>query len=407
MKKIILIASACALFLAQPLMAQETTELPTREDPAQGYLINSFKDNWFITAQGGVNVNLSTHDSGRDLKDRFAPSASLYVGKWFTPVWGARLGVDWMKLKGLGAEGATGYLPHEHMTNGYYKTSNMAVGPVFDVMANLTNLFCGYKPGRVYNFVFYVGAGGYWTLARDLDKNGWADGWYSADKVLTFRGGIINSFNVSKQVQLFLDLRATAYDGPNEAFVEVGGNRTNFDLTAFLGLTYLFNQRDWKAPVVPVPAPAQNCDAITARLAAADSRVNELENSLRECLNRPAVVKEVEADAPLATIYYPINVYRISREDGNVLNAIANVMKANPNTKYVLTGWADNYTGTPEYNETLRHNRVNGVYDRLIKLGVPAEQLEATINNGTLCKFGDVDDKYVSLDRAVTIEEAK
>ncbi len=77
-------------------------------------------------------------------------------------------------------------------------------------------------------------------------------------------------------------------------------------------------------------------------------------------------------------------------------------MKINANTNYVLTGWADNYTGTDAINKRLRQNRVNGVYDKLIKNGVPASQLEATTNDGNLCDLGE---KYVALDRAVTIEE--
>lgn len=402
MKKITLIAAACA-FAVAPMVAQETQY---QEDPAQGYLINSFKDNWFITAQGGVNVNFSRHDVVRDLKDRFAPNAALYVGKWFTPVFGGRIGVDWMSLKGMGTEGADGYLPNEHMTDGYYKTRQMAIGPTFDLMVNLTNLFCGYKPNRVYNFTFYGGAGAYCMLERTLDTKGDPDGWHNKDKVLTFRAGIINSFNVSKQVQLSLDLRASAYDATCDDIYDTS-NRTYLDVQAYLGLTYLFNQRDWKAPVVPVCPPAQNCDAVVARLSTSEARVNDLENSLRECLNRPAAVQTVEEKAPLATIYYPINVYTLTREDNNIVAAIANVMKQNPNTKYVLTGWADNYTGTPEYNETLRHNRVNGVYNRLVKLGVPESQITATINNGSLCNITENGEKYVSLDRAVTIEEAE
>ncbi len=401
MKKITLLAVAAAMLAAPAMTAQETQYV---EDTNQGYLMNRFKDNWFITAQGGVNVNFSKFDKVRALKDRFAPNASFYFGKWFSPIIGGRLGVDWMKMKGMGTADAYGWLPNEHMTDGYYKTSEMALGPTFDVMINLTNWWCGYKPNRVYNFIVYGGAGGYWMYEHRLNKDGNTDGWADHDKVLTLRAGIINSFNLSKQVQLSLDLRASAYDGTIDNAVNPG-NHTYLDVQAYLGLTYLFNQRTWSAPVVPVCPPAQNCDAVVARLATADARINELENSLRECLNRPAVVQQVEEKAPLATIYYPINVYRLTREDNNVLEAIANVMKANPSTKYVLTGWADNYTGTPEYNVTLRHNRVNGVYNRLVKLGVPESQMTATINNGSLCDMGS--DKYVALDRAVTIDEAE
>ena len=107
MKKITLLACACALF-GSSLSAQEAQEVQYVEDASQGYLINSFKDNWFITAQGGIDAYFSHHDVHRDFGDRIAPAANLYVGKWFTPVWGARIGAEWMSAKGLGEAGSTG-----------------------------------------------------------------------------------------------------------------------------------------------------------------------------------------------------------------------------------------------------------------------------------------------------------
>ena len=408
MKKITLLAAAFALFGVASAAAQveeivdvTVQEVQYVEDPTQGLLLNRFRDNWFITVQGGVNVYFSHHDINRDFWDRFQGNASFYFGKWFTPVWGGRIGADFLVLKGVGNKNALGALLDEAIGDGLYKTNHNAVGPVFDIMANLTNLFCGYKPHRFYNFTLYMGGGGYWSLERSFE-NGKRGAYKNAhDNVLTFRAGFINSFNLGKNVQLFLDLRASAIDGvgyPSE------GNRTWLDVQAYLGLNFLINNRPWSHPLIPVCPPAENCDALRARLAAADARIADLEAQLRDCLNRPAEVKEVVEKAPLATIYYPINVYRLTREDNLVLDAIANVMKDNANTHYVLTGWADNYTGTDAINIRLRHNRVNGVYNKLIKCGVPASQLTATTNNGNLCDLGE---KFVALDRAVTIEEGE
>ena len=408
MKKITLLAAAFALFGAANAAAQveevvdvTVQEIQYVEDPTQGLLLNRFKDNWFITLQGGVNVYFSHHDVNRAFQDRFQGNAALYVGKWFSPSWGARIGADFLVLKGLSNKGGQGANMEGNTVDGLYKTNNDAVGPVFDVMANLTNLFCGYKPNRVYNFTLYMGGGGYWTLARRYE-NGKMTGYKDAhDKILTFRAGFINSFNLGKNVQLFLDLRASALDGVGEAAYD---NRTWLDVQAYLGLNFLINNRPWSHPVVPVCPPAENCDALRARLAAADARIADLEAQLRDCLNRPTEVVEVVEKAPLATIYYPINVYRLTREDRLVLDAISNVMKDNSGTHYVLTGWADNYTGTDAINIRLRHNRVNGVYNYLVKNGVPASQLTATTNNGNLCDLGE---KFVALDRAVTIEEGE
>lgn len=402
MKKITLLVCACVLFFGSMATAQEASqEITYVEDPSQGYLLNSFKDNWFITAQGGVDMYFSHHDVHRNFADRFAPAAGLYVGKWFSPIFGGRIGVDFLSLKGLGTEGSTAILLDEPMVGDYYKTRQNEIGPAFDLMVNLTNWWCGYKPGRIYNATLYAGAGGYWTLGKQYKANGESDGWHNThDRVLTFRAGLINSFNVSKQVQLFLDLRASAIDGIRDTYDD-GENRTYLAVQAYLGVTYLFKDREWHAPVVPVCPEPENCDALRARLSAADARIADLEAQLRDCLNRPVETVEVNK-APLATIYYPINVYRLSRSDNNVLEAVAEVMKANPDSHYTLTGWADNYTGTDEINIRLRHNRVNGVQKKLVKCGVPESQLTATTNNGNLCDLGE---KYVALDRAVTIEE--
>ncbi len=404
MKKITLLAGACVLFAAQSLVAQEAQEIQYVEDPAQGVLVNDFKDNWFITLQGGGNVLFTHADGSRDFLDRISPNAGLYVGKWFTPVFGARVGVEALWLKGMGNEGASGWLPNEHMTEGHYKTRQLALGGGVDVMANLTNLFCGYKADRVYNATLYIGGAGYWTLDRALDAKGDVDGWEDgSNKTVSLRAGLINSFRVSDRVNLLLDLRASSL----ENLCDNGGSRrSGLDVQAYVGLTYNFGKSTWSAPVVPVCPPAENCDALRARLSAADSRIADLEAQLRDCLNRPVqVVNEVVEKAPVATIYYPIGVSRISREDNNVLGAIAEVMKADTSVKYVLTGWADNYTGSDAVNQRLRQARVDGVYNKLVKLGVDKGQITATVNNGSLC--GDLGEKYVSLDRAVTIEVAE
>ncbi len=400
MKKITFLTLLCAIFCFQSLAAQEQ-EITYVEDPAQGYLFNKFKDNWFVTAEGGVNVFFSPNDVYRDVKDRFEPAASIYAGKWFSPIIGLRAGVNWLKVKGLSDIGGA----NDPMVNGFYKQEFHHVGPVFDVMLNLTNWICGYKPGRKYNLSVYAGGGCYFAYAPEYDANGDIDSWHHMDdEILTARAGIINSFNVSKQVQLSLDIRYSALDNHRDEVGE-GWNKSASNLQAYLGVTYLFKKREWNAPIVPVCPEPENCDALRARLQAADAKIAELEQQLKACLERPVetIVEEAEK-APLATIYYPINVSKLTKKDINVLEAVAEVMKSNPDQKYILTGWADNYTGNDQINTRLRKNRVAGVEKQLIKIGVPAEQLESTISAENLVDLGE---KYQALGRAVTIEEAE
>ncbi len=380
--------------------AQEATqELQYQPDPSQGVLLNRMKDNWFITAEAGASFYIAPYGVHRAVADRFMPAASIYGGKWFSPVFGGRFGVNYLGLKGLApSQRYIGAMPE--MVNGYYKTKYAEIGPVFDLMVNLTNWWCGYKPNRVYNATVYAGAGAYFTLTRHYDAQGNSEGFKNADNdIINLRAGLINSFRISEQMQISLDLRATGLSD----LAGVDGNRKALALQAYLGFTYNFKKRDWTAPVVPIIPEPENCDALRARLAAADARIADLEQQLKDCLNRP-VETVVENNGPLATVYYPIGVSRLSRENQRVVKAIAHVMTQNSDKKYTVTGWADNYTGTDNINMRLRKNRAEGVAKLLKSNGVPASQINVTTNNGNLSDLGE---KCVALDRAVTIEEAK
>ncbi len=402
MKRTTLLAIACACLCGGSALAQEQQqEVVFVEDAQQGYLVNRFRDNWFITAEGGANVLFSHRDKERDLKDRFSPQAAIYVGKWFSPVAGARLGATWITTKGLSDSPNGAY--RDNLVDGkWYKQRFQSVGPAFDFMLNLTNWWCGYKPGRVYNGILYAGVSALWNFGPKYDAAGKRDGWQNThDRVLAARVGLINQFHLSDRFSLFLDLRWEPMDNFHADEGNGMSRRLMHDVQANIGFSVDLGKNTWNAPIVAVCPEPENCDALRARLEAADARIADLEAQLRNCLNAPKQVVETKR-GPLATIYYPINVYKLTRKDINVLGAVANVMKANPDKTYTLTGWADNYTGTEPINIRLRKNRVAGVEKQLLKFGVPAAQITATTDNGNLCDMGE---KFVALDRAVTIDE--
>lgn len=376
MKKSIL-AIACALFLGQNMFAQgNAQEIVYVEDAAQGVLVNKMHDNWFLGVEGGVSYSYFRGIDNLPGKDRFSPAASIVFGKWFSPVFGLRANVDWFQAKAIGDA----------------KSNNF--GFAGDAMFNLTNWICGYRPGRVYNISLYAGAGVYFPFRKNE-----AGDWKRDDTTIGGRVGLLNTFNVAQNWQLLLDLRIIGYDRGI-----VAPSTNSYIPQALIGVSYCFNKASWSAPIVPIIPEPENCDALRARLQTADARVADLEAQLKACLERPVQTVVEAPKAPLATIYFPINSYRLNRSDINVLGAIANIMKSNPNQKYVLTGYADNYTGTDAFNARLRQNRANSVQKQLIRKGVDAAQLEATTNAKNLCDLGE---KYVALDRCVTIEEAK
>lgn len=401
MKKIALIAALCAMAVSS-VNAQEVTYV---EDPAQGYLLNNFKDNWFIQLEGGAGVLMSPNDKSVDkFGDRIGYSFQLSVGKWFSPVVGVRGGVDLYLVKGAakGLSNDLGIRPDLNYADGSDMLSQKAVqvGPTFDVMLNLTNWWCGYKPNRVYNGILYLGAGVNFVTAKDPREDKWSFD-YADSHNLSMRLGLLNKFAVSKRVDILLDLRC---DLVQEHF-DTEKTR-NLYAAALVGLGYNFGKTEWKAPITAVCPTWKYTDAegdaLAARLQAAEAKIADLEKQLRDCLNRKPEVVEKD-DAPLATIYYPIGKSKITGVNTKIVNAVANLMKES-DKNYVLTGWADNYTGSDKINAKLRKDRVNGVKKALVKKGVKADRLDAQINDGNLTKFGA---KSASLDRAVTINEAK
>lgn len=397
MKKASILALAVALFAgAQSISAQGANEVTYVADPAQGYLFNKMADNWFITVEGGANLSFAKYNNERDLSDRFAPAAGLYAGKWFSPIIGLRGGVNWMTLKGVATDAKfAGVLADEHRPNGMYKQKTNEIGPVFDVMINLTNWWCGYKPNRVYNATAYVGGGAYFSLDSD---------WNNIENTLpALRAGLINSFRLSEQVALSLDIRYQAMEGIKN--FDANWGRTESNLSAFLGLTYKFKNREWAAPIVPVIPEIENCDVYKERLRAANERIADLEKALQDCLNRPTATTVVN-EGPIATVYYPIGVSRLSRENQRVIKAVASQMNSGEyaDKNFVLTGWADTYTGTDAVNARLRTKRAEGVKNLLVREGVAADRLTTKSGDGNRMGEGR---EYVSLGRAVTIEEAR
>lgn len=395
MRKQLLLGLAALAIGSSAAMAQEVTY---REDCTQGLLQNRNTDNWFITLQGGTNIEFKKHDIKADLKDRWGGNGAIYVGKWVNPNFGFRFGANYLLTKGVADEfGKYRKMNAGAIKDGYYPSKMQAVGPEFDVLINLTNWWAGYRPGRIYNAVLHGGGGAYWTFARRYKE---IDGkqellWRSATTVPLFINvGLQNNFRVSKAVDLFVDVQ----------YELINLDVYSQDLSISAGLNVHFGRKEWQCPVV-AECPTWKYtdaegDALVAELTAAKAKIADLQNQLDACLNRPQKVVDCTG---LCTVYYPINQYTLSSREKTILKSIANVMVDNPNQKYVLTGWADNYTGTDEINTRLRNRRVDGVKAYLVRCGVPESQLDARIDAENLTDLGV---KGAPLDRAVTIKLA-
>ena len=382
------------------------------EDPSQGYLFNRMRDNWFIDAEGGVGFFMSPYDAHAPFGKRIGAKVNLHVGKWFSPLIGIRFGGDFEQLRGAtwtGNYAALGYRnwPSMYEDGKYAPTHFNDAGVTADVLFNVSNWLAGYKPHRFYNAIFYVGMDANWVYARDGARPVSHGPWkYGANddtdhsRNYSVHAGLLNSFAITKKFDLLLDAR---FDFMQEHTDGAGmGYRTwNEYPSLMIGMSYKIGKSEWNAPITTVCPEWRYTDAegdaLAQELADLKRKYADIESQLRKCLEKPVAAEPTKA--PLATVYFPINRTEVLGVQRNVVEAVAEVMK-NENSNYMLTGWADNYTGNDVINTRLRKGRVATVKKELVNKGVAENRLETQINDGELTNYGP---KCASLDRAVTI----
>ena len=359
MKKFLIMLAIAGVSLTS--MAQETETTTEKYSVAT----NSFWSNWFV--QGGVQWTAfySSIEHGFDTSNnpfksfRSNPQASVAIGKWFTPGLGLRTKVSgiWGKANGDSFK--------------YWNAQEQ-------VLFNLSNMFCGYNPKRVYNCIPFAGAG----FARNMSSDMYAMG---------MSIGLLNEFNINKRVAINLELGWNRLE--NDFYSEGHANNgprgwdshDNY-LYAELGLTLNIGKTGWaKVPDVDaIKALSQSqIDALNAQLADSKSENERLKAMLNE---KPKEVAMPESIKQFITT--PVSVFfNIGKTDvanpKDLVNveALAKYAKTN-NSKIMVTGFADSATGTPQINQKLSVKRAEIVKGELIKMGVPADNISTQAHGG-------------------------
>jgi outer membrane protein OmpA-like peptidoglycan-associated protein len=103
---------------------------------------------------------------------------------------------------------------------------------------------------------------------------------------------------------------------------------------------------------------------------------------------QPQIIKEVKAPAkniiaPFA-VRFLIDKSYIEKGQKPQINKIAEYLKSNPETKIMLTGYADKETAYPEYNMRLSQRRVDSVKKYLInECGIAEDRIETNAKGDT------------------------
>ena len=343
-----------------------------------------FEPHWYVQVQPlGVQYTLGE----RDFKDLLSYNVQATVGRQFTKLWGARLAINAWQSKG-GSKYET--------YNKEYGWKWKYVAPSIDGTLNLSNLIAGFNPNRVFNLTAFAGLGLNIGFSNgDADA---ANTQIKTDLALTNYEPLAYLWDGTK-VRLFGQFGLNADFKLNDAWsinVELAANTLNdkynskkagnwdWYFNALAGIKYNFG-KTYSTRFIPAPEP----------------EIRYVEKVVEKIVEVPAPAPaETAATAaePLRRdIFFTIGKTIIRKNQQQKINDVVEYMKANPEAKVNVTGYADAGTGNDRINDRLAAGRADAVVKALKKAGISASRISYDSKGARVQPFADNDSNRVSI----------
>ena len=353
MKTMKTILAVVLLMLSGSVMAQATYK-------AADGTTYEFQGHAFLNLEGGAQYTLGE----AKFKDLLSPNVQLGLGYQFSPVFGARIQANAWQSKG-GWNGFRTQIGATPYTNDY---KFKYVAPGFDFMFNLSNLFCGWNPNRVFNLTAFVGGGANiaWdngeakTIAytlKYLDDYNLDYIWDGSQVRLFGRGGLEAAFRLSDAVSLTLEGNANILSDKYNS-KKHSGNKIKADwyFNGLIGLKINLG-KTYNKFLPPPPAPAS--------APAPEPEPQPIVQPAPAPAPTAAVVEE-KVEPLRRDIFFLINKTNIRPEEAQKVKDIADYLQKYPTSKVVITGYADAGTGNNKINDRLAAGRADAVVKSLV-----------------------------------------
>jgi len=373
-----LMAAALMMFGAVTANAQATYEA------ADGTKYE-FQKHAFLNIEAGAQYTLGEAKFSKLL----SPNIQLGLGYQFTPVFGARIQANAWQSKG-GWNGFRTQVGAEPYTNDFkYKY----VAPGLDFMFNLSNLFCGWNPNRVFNLTAFVGGGANiaWgnDEANDIAKNLSNLNAYNLEylwdgsKVRLFgRGGLEAAFKLSDAVALTVEGNANILSDKYNSKNHSGGKmKADWYFNALVGLKINLG-KTYNKILPPPPAPEPEPEPIV-----------EPEPEPAPAPAPAPVIEPIRRD-----VFFLINKTEIRTEEAQKVKDIADYMQKYPESKVVVTGYADAGTGNDKINDRLAAGRADSVVKSLVNdYGIAQDRITYDSKGSRVQPFAENDLNRVTI----------
>lgn len=327
-----------------------------------------FNPHWFMQVQAGA-----AHTIGEaEFTDLISPAAALNVGYKFAPAFGARIGVSGWQAKG-------GWVTPEQAYQYKYLQGNL------DIMADLSTLFCGFNPNRVFNGYLFAGIG--LNHAFDNDEANALDTrtyemqylWQDKQNLVAGRMGLGCDLRLNDRLAINIEGNANIL---SDKFNSKKAGNCDWQFNVLVGLNIKFGKSYTKtAPVYYEPEPV-----------------------VEQPKPQPVVEKPQPKPEPVVVvepmkqnIFFALNSAKIQDDQQAKITSLVEYMEKNPATKVSITGYADKETGNPRINKALSEKRANNVAEALKSRGIAADRIVADYKGDTVQPYPVREENRVSI----------
>ncbi|MDY4410550.1 MAG: OmpA family protein [Prevotella sp.] len=345
-------------------------------------VVNEFVPHWYIQGQFGGQYTLGEISFSKLL----APNAQVGVGYEFNPVFGLRLSANgWQSKGGWDLEA----------NNKTYKWHYFYVAPMLDLKFNLSNLFCGYNPNRVFNVSALVGGGVNIAWHNDnaqrvndeimavtkVPAANYAGQnleylWDGTKVRGVGRAGLAADFRVSDRVSLGFEATANV---TTDAYNSKKAGNADWYFNALAGIKINLGKTN-RTKTIPAPKPQERIiERIVEKPAPAP---------VEKKLDNPKRVEALVRD-----IFFSIREVDVPESQQEKVREIAAYLNENPNAKVTVSGYADAGTGSKAINAKYAKERSESVAKMLTdNYGVSASRI-------VIKSYGDTVQPYKDNDR--------
>ena len=327
----------------------------------------TFTPHWFIQAEVGA-----AHTVGEaKFTDLISPAAAVNVGYKFAPIFGVRLGVSGWQAK-------AGWVTPSQTYQYKYLQGNL------DLMADLSTLFCGFNPKRVFNGYIFGGVG--LNHAFDNDEANALDTrsheleylWQDKQNLMAGRMGLGCDLRLNDRLAINIEGNANVL---SDKFNSKKAGNCDWQFNVLVGLNIKLGKSYKKtAPVYYEPEP------------------------IVEQPKPQPVVKQPEPE-PVAVvvepmkqnIFFALNSALLQKDQQSKIDAMVAYMEKYPASKVAITGYADKETGNPRINMTLSEKRAKIVADALKDKGIAPDRIVTDFKGDTVQPFRVPEENRVSV----------